>query len=523
VTTVDHARRLGLLLVGAALLLGYLVSRTDVFWADGLRYIAQAKAVEHGAWGRGLVSSVDHPVYALSIAAAHRLMGGDRPVDWQRSAQVAAAAAGVLVVIPIYLIAWELLGESAAWLACILIYAVPANGHVLADALSESTFLLFFTFGLWSALRFLRAGAQRWLAPVVILSVLAYLTRPEGIVLPASLAATTIVTACFTSLRLPRRRWLGALLILVIGPLIAAGPFVLVKGGISTKPSMKRILGLAASAPPMAIERERPLDADQPAWKTTVVATKAMLRSVLGATTLPLLVLAPFGVAAGWSSASKRRHWVLLGTIVGASALAMVRLHAMAGYCTPRHAMVVAWILTIAGAAGLERLVAAIVAFLARHAGNLSKPGRLQAFVRAVVLGACLAVWAPGTVAGIDAGFGGYRLAGEWLASTALPADRILDPKGFALYYSDRHGYTFATLDQGVHDPAVRWVVAHEALIFGPLDYGKAIRQVVHDRLPVRIFPVKPVRGVSKVYVYDLAARAEATVELPDSQAAVRR
>ena len=37
----------------------------------------------------------------------------------------------------------------------------------------------------------------------------------------------------------------------------------------------------------------------------------------------------------------------------------MIRLHAMAGYCTPRHAMIVAWILTIASrraSTGLPRL-----------------------------------------------------------------------------------------------------------------------------------------------------------------------
>ena len=45
----------------------------------------------------------------------------------------------------------------------------------------------------------------------------------------------------------------------------------------------------------------------------------------------------------------------------------MMRLHAMSGYCTPRHAMVVSWILIPASAAGLNRLVSAL---LARSAQN---------------------------------------------------------------------------------------------------------------------------------------------------------
>ena len=146
-TTAQHVRRLGLLMVAASALLSWLIAHTDVFFADGLRYIAQAKMIDHGSWTQGLVRSVDHPVYPMAIAAVHRLLGGDDPRDWQTAAQVAAAISGVLLVIPIYLVSLEVFGPSSAWLACFLIYLLPFNGHVLADTLSESTFLLFWTLG----------------------------------------------------------------------------------------------------------------------------------------------------------------------------------------------------------------------------------------------------------------------------------------------------------------------------------------------------------------------------------------
>ena len=87
----------------------------------------------------------------------------------------------------------------------------------------------------------------------------------------------------------------------------------------------------------------------------------------------------------------------------------------------------------------------------------------------------------------------------------------MVDPKGFSLFYAGKPGYTFASLVQGVHDPRVRWVVAHEALVFGPWDYSKAIRTLVADRRPIRVFPAKPAHRVSKVYVYDLAQPGERT------------
>ena len=150
-TRTEHVARMGLLMIAAAGLLGWQASHTDIFFADGLRYIAQACAIAAGRLIDGVVRAIDHPVYPLAIVAAHGLVGGDDPVHWQTAAQVASILAGILLVIPFYLVSREVFDGRSAWLACLLSYAVPLTGHVLADALSESIFLLFWTWGLWSA------------------------------------------------------------------------------------------------------------------------------------------------------------------------------------------------------------------------------------------------------------------------------------------------------------------------------------------------------------------------------------
>ena len=149
-------------------LLGFLAARSEILFADGLRYVEQARRIDHGALADGLVRSVDHPAYPLAIAAIHRALGlGDGPRAWQASAQGASVLAGVLLVIPLYLVAVELFGGGSAWLACVLAYAAPTTGHVLADTLSEGTFLLFWMWGLWAALRFLKAGTFGWLPTTI--------------------------------------------------------------------------------------------------------------------------------------------------------------------------------------------------------------------------------------------------------------------------------------------------------------------------------------------------------------------
>jgi hypothetical protein len=309
----------------------------------------------------------------------------------------------------------------------------------------------------------------------------------------------------------------------MVGPFLAAGPFMLAKGGISTKPSMLRILGLRRAAPPMAVERERPLDPEQSTPKTIALALRAVLRAVDGATSLPLLLLAPLGIAASWLAPDGRRNWLFLGTILGLTILAMTRLHALSGYCTPRHAMVAAWILIPASAQGFNGLARAVSRAVTTLRSQSARVQTIEQAIRLSMFACCLAWWGPAAVAAIDPGFGGYRQAGEWLANSALAGEGLIDPKGFAIFYAGKPGYTFATLGQGIHDPAVRWVVAHEALIYGPWEFSKAVRTLVGDRRPIRIFPAKPARGVCKVYVYDLSQQGDRVSRSVDQDTRFRR
>jgi hypothetical protein len=522
-TTVKHISRVGMLMMGATVLLGWLVSRTEVFYADGMRYINQAKVIDQGGWERGLFRSVDHPVFPLAIVGAHRMLGGHDPRDWQLAAQVAAAIAGVLAVIPIYLVAIELIGAPNAWLACLLIYLVPINSHVMADAMSESSYLLFWCFGLWATLKFVRSTRISWLSVIIVFSVLAYLTRPEGLVVPISLLASLILLSFRPSLEFPKWSSRRAIALLVLGPLVIAGPFVILKGELTTKPSLNRILSLAPRAPGMAVERERPLETEQSRLKTVVLATKAMVRAVAGAATLPMILLAPVGIAINRKSAADRRSWLLINTMLGLSGLAMIRLHETCGYCTPRHAMMVGWILITAGAAGMDRLARSLGPFLMRFTADRARSGRVEFIVKTALVGSCIAVWGPSTIAPLDRAFVGYRLAGEWLGGRVGPDEGLIDLKGFSLYYASRTGYTFANIDGSDRDSKVRWIVTHDAHLNGPWDYCKFLRSLVQERRPIRTFPEEASRGIARVYVFDLSQPPGKTASRLDAKDPILR
>ena len=115
-----HVRRIGLLMLLTLVLLSWLRTHTDVLFADGLRYIAQAQRFASGQWQDGVQKSIDHPIYPLAIAGSHWLRGGDGPLAWQGAAQAVSVLAGILLVVPLYLVCAELFGPQCAWLGSFL-------------------------------------------------------------------------------------------------------------------------------------------------------------------------------------------------------------------------------------------------------------------------------------------------------------------------------------------------------------------------------------------------------------------
>jgi hypothetical protein len=463
--------------------------------------------------------AVDHPAYPLAIAAVHRLSGGNGPIAWQAAAQAASVIAGVLLVIPLYLFALELYGTPAAWLACLLTFLVPLTGHVLADVLAEGTFLLFWMTGCWTALRFLRDGRTVWLVVTIVFAGLAYMTRPEGLLLPLALAGTLGLMVCRPASRLPWPAWRRAVSLLIAGPLLVAGPFVALKGGIATKPAVARLLGLAARSPAMAVERERPLDPDQSTLTAYVVAGRAVARAVLGAVSAPLLALAMVSLLAAGGNTDRGRKGLFLALILVGWLLALVRLHVTGGYCTPRHALILALLVIAAAAQGLiilvDRCTARVLAGATAHR---------QALLSGALIGICLVagtvLYARDLIAPVNPGFRGYRQAGEWLVAHSPRDARVLDLKGWATFYGARAGYTLEELAQAEHDPRLGWVVAHDALLIGPWYYCDALRRVVGDRSPVKSFPEQRRPGIAQVHIFEVSgnlARA-GSAPAPDSR-----
>ncbi len=515
--TSSHVARLVLLMTGVAGLLGWTASNLTIVSTDGIRYLNQAKAFEAGQTFNALFRSIDHPAYPMAISAVHHLLGGETPVDWQRAAQVASVIAGVLLVIPLYLVALEMFGGGSAWLAVVLSFVVPISGHVMGDAMSESLFLLFFFLGVWTSIRFLKEGYFAWLPPTVVFAALAFWVRPDALVLPATLVATLGIIPLLRSTRMLWARWWTAIAALMIGSACLIAPIVATKGSLATKPAVLRVLGMGPKSAALAVERQRPLEPDQGVVRTYVLATRAMAMAVRDSVTIPLIPLAILGLILSWPPGERARPWVFCTILMVAWAFALIRLHATGGYCTPRHAMILTYMLIASAAFGLERLIGSI-AIPGRWLGQKDGRYKLGPIAWIVALAGLVSYYKPELDAPINNQFVGYRYAGGYLFENAPPGGKVVDLTGWSLFYGERTGYTFGNLVEALGDKNVKQVVVRDAHLKGKWEYCEQVKQLIGDRKPTVTFPERPEGKQSLVFIYDWSKEPNRTAEAPSPE-----
>src|SRR5262249_20720282 len=159
---------------------------------------------------------------------------GSDPASWQVAALVLSFTSAVLLVIPIYLLALELFNEKTAWLGCLLVIVNPIIAYIVINILSDITFLVWCAFGLWASVRFLREGRFLWLPLAIGFGGLAYLTRPEGMLVPAALVATLLLLPLSPATRINWPQWWRAVAFVVGGLVLLLGPYIALKGGVGT-------------------------------------------------------------------------------------------------------------------------------------------------------------------------------------------------------------------------------------------------------------------------------------------------
>jgi 4-amino-4-deoxy-L-arabinose transferase-like glycosyltransferase len=214
---------------------------------DGIHYVSLAGLFMSGSIVEGL-SHPYHPLYQALIALVASVIG-----DAALAGQLLNLTLSSLTIIPLYLIGRFVYGPKGGIITGLFFAVQPYCVRFSVDVLSDPTFLFFFVLAFYFGLK---AGCEEknsawWGFGAGVSSGLAYLTRPEGILIIAFLLPWYF----WRWLCYPKQQTLRTLAVMacfLFGFSVFAGPYVLFikthtgNWHLSMKPSVSKAFKTAA-------------------------------------------------------------------------------------------------------------------------------------------------------------------------------------------------------------------------------------------------------------------------------------
>ncbi len=264
------------------------IGRATVVGLDAVRFVRSAQAIDQYGPVEAIRAQGEQPLFPVSVWATHRALeqiAGDFPSSWALSAQLAAAIALMLSVVPVYFVAKRLAGATAATWGTVFYCVLPEVARLGADGISDSLHLLFFALALWMVVVYLTGGVRSrgaggrrgnsgrlrsrydcltvgnrsasgtfvrganndsspvWLLVSGMATGLAVLVRVEGLILPAALVIALLVFQFRAEWRQPWTRISVAVGLFGLGSCLVIGPYLVAVDAVTPRVAMARVLG----------------------------------------------------------------------------------------------------------------------------------------------------------------------------------------------------------------------------------------------------------------------------------------
>jgi hypothetical protein len=461
---VRDARLVAVLLLIAVSLRAWQVTHTEVAARDSIGFIRQAWHFRDHSLVEVLRSSEQHPGYPMMIVAVswptRHFGSGSEAALMQLSAQLTSAVAGVLLVLPMFLLGKALFNRAVGFGAALLFQVLPTSGRVMADGLSEGTFLLLAATALWLGVIALRGRSKLLFGLAGLAGGLAYLTRPEG---AAVVAATGAVLLGMQIKKAWRRSWSQMAICgvcLLAGWALIGGPFMAVTGKFTIKNTGNQILRpdkveSDAPTPPDQKEASVKVDLPQASWVSGIWES----RWSWGARKLGTELLKGFFYVAWvpallgmwWRRGRLGRTpglWVLL-LVSAALLLVLYRVATFMHYLSDRHTLLMILCACYWSAAGVlaigwrladwfrTRLVRNEVTIRPIFALSQSL-ARDPRFWSGLLLVSLTSATLYKNLEPLHANRKGFRDAGQWIALHTDKSDEVIDPYCWTHYYAGR-------------------------------------------------------------------------------------
>lgn len=536
-----------LLLLLAAVMQTAGIRRAVVPAQDCVRYLAQAQwTARHGLCET--LAARPSLGYPLTICLVQHLI---RPVagesSWRLAAQVAAAAAAVLAMVPIFFLLRRWQGHRAAVLGTAVLCCLPQVARLGADAVRDGWFLLLFSTAAWAVYaaedgladrntsdRRPTARATKGMLPLLAgaFLVLAAGVRTEGLLLVPALVLTGALHAAGP--RASRaRQLLNTLALGLAGGLLVAAPLNLA-AALGSRTSAAAAAAVIESPLVLNFHQQRlpePLAEARtlPTKDTTVTsrfagASAAVLHLVKE--TFSLLHAALLAALWGWWRSCRRQKRpgdTLAVVFCGLYLTAAVSAASQAGYLSARHLLPVSvfaagWIGAACVAAG-GRLRRA----LRRRTAACSSAAWRMALRWSPAVGLLLCM-TPQLVEPLHGSRLAHRQAALWLAQHAGGDQTVLDTRGYSGLYTRRPTYTAPATPWALSDRQLAWLVLQRDEILRPSPRGAALRHLLEQSAePAAVFAgPNPARDVLVYRFHPPSPTPAATFPPRDNRVSLR-
>jgi 4-amino-4-deoxy-L-arabinose transferase-like glycosyltransferase len=465
------------LLLLAITIRAWLLCHTEVTSRDSIGFERYAWELQNKNWISVLHDNVHHPLYPITIlgvsAPIRYLLGGSELEIMQLSAQLASGLAGILLVIPMFYLGKEVFDRRVGFWAAAIFQCLPVGARIMSDALSESLFLLISATALLMAIKAFRRESIPPLAACGLLAGLAYLTRPEGVLILVAVAAVIVGRRLFVVGKIISIETAKQLAALVLTGAIVAVPYMLIIQGFSNKTTTKDIMKSHLSATDETVDQHGYLSMLFPC-------------SIRGSISSKFAVWWPDGKVGGfqdhlwwslyalaieigrgffyfawipaviglWTFRSRLRTWcgeTLLLTLCLQQCLALLRVGMVAGYVSDRHVLVIVMCGLFWAVGGVLSLAELSFARLVPFGNWILSP----VMIFLILIGAAL----PKTLEPMHTNRAGHKAIGLWLAKHLKPGDEVDDDFCWAAHYA---GLTFRDDLPGsasAGEPRYRYVV----------------------------------------------------------------
>lgn len=507
---------------------GVGIARSSLPAQDGLKFIKVARELQTGSWSDTIRGTDQHPLYPALVAAVEPLAallnrGSHGPDTWRISAQLVAACASILLLIPLYRITKSLFDRRIATLAVAIYALMPLPAGWGRETLADSVGLCALMFSLQLGAQAVRDGSWRAGIGSGAAAGIGYLARPEVILAPTAVAAVLMLKRVRVGAWRPKVGLKPVFAALMLGALVPVGAYALVKGEVSEK--------LALRYATTRIDRSVPIR-KSPQWLPPGLDDRRWDFSPKEESVTPEI--------SGWRTASARifaQWWrEFAGIFAVMFGWGLVRRRFIRGLCLNRDPadsssveQTVLIVFMLIYAAALERHCALLGYLSDRHTLALVLASTPWAAAGTFVCLRGLAVkfgWSPRFARQVRFGFScvvvttivyfqmrathvsraGHLEAGRWLASHGKPGEAVLDTRGWASFVADRSSadcYDYWHVRQALTDHRLSYVVVETDELESESRRAETLQAMLdYAAEPIRDFPESSPDEVGRVRIY---------------------